>query len=188
MGNVCECWAVAMGNVCECWAVAMGIVCECWAVAIVKYRGLYSSCNFTHLIKRNIKEVIKNANSLEFADSRPESTDEAGSIIDVIVLDNDMTPSSVKATTFSVPDPTLLGVPKNISEGMASRSSISSRTSYNLVWKFGAYRSEYIVKSQLMDGARCVDSVGPFFIMTEKIEREPSPSSSNSTLLQEHHT
>ncbi|GBM04522.1 hypothetical protein AVEN_197922-1 [Araneus ventricosus] len=32
---------------------------------------------------------------------------------------------------------------------------------YNLVRKFGAFRSEYIVKLQLIDDARCVDSVGP---------------------------
>ncbi|GBN82637.1 hypothetical protein AVEN_274465-1 [Araneus ventricosus] len=71
-----------------------------------------------------------------------------------------MTPSPVKATTFSVPDPTILGeCPRNISEGMVSRSSVSS--SYNVVRKFGAYRSEYIVKPQLIDETRCADSVGP---------------------------
>ncbi|GBN60873.1 hypothetical protein AVEN_62883-1, partial [Araneus ventricosus] len=33
---------------------------------------------------------------------------------------------------------------------------------YNLLRKFGANRSEYIVKPQLIDDARCVDSVEPF--------------------------
>ncbi|GBM81997.1 hypothetical protein AVEN_231480-1 [Araneus ventricosus] len=52
--------------------------------------------------------------------------------------------------------------PINISEGITSRSSISSRTCYDLVRKFGAYRSEYLVKPQLIDDAGCVDSVGTF--------------------------
>ncbi|GBM09089.1 hypothetical protein AVEN_5278-1 [Araneus ventricosus] len=80
------CWIVAMNNACDCCDVEMGRACEGCAVEM--------------------------GHVCEGCGNGPECTDEAESFIDAIVLDNDMTPSSEKATTFSVPDPTLLGVPK----------------------------------------------------------------------------
>ncbi|GBN46107.1 hypothetical protein AVEN_228596-1, partial [Araneus ventricosus] len=73
------------------------------------------------------RNILLDFSSVTMGHIKPECTDESGSFIDAIVLDNDITPSA-KETTFSVPDPTLLECPRNISEGMVSRSSISSRT------------------------------------------------------------
>ncbi|GBO20180.1 hypothetical protein AVEN_153458-1 [Araneus ventricosus] len=89
MDNICECGAV--GNACECGAV--GNACECGAV------GNACECG-----------AVGNACECGAVDQSAQMN--LGPFIDAIVLNNDITPSSSKETTFSVPDPTLLGVPK----------------------------------------------------------------------------